>query len=105
MIPVQAIHHDSRYYYDPERYDPDRFTPEEIKKRPNFTFLPFGDGPRNCIGMRFGIVQTKVGIATLIRNFTFKHHENTRYPLLMDNANVVVTSVDKMNLMAEKIVQ
>lgn len=105
MIPVHAIHHDSRYYYDPERYDPDRFTPEEIKKRPHFTFLPFGDGPRNCIGMRFGMVQTKVGIATLIRNFTFKHHENTRYPLLMDNANVVVTSVDKMNLMAEKIVQ
>lgn len=42
MIPVHAIHHDSRYYYDPERFDPNRFTAEEIKERPHFTFLPFG---------------------------------------------------------------
>lgn len=41
-IPTHAIHHDSRYYYDPERFDPERFTPEEIAKRPNFTFMPFG---------------------------------------------------------------
>lgn len=42
MIPVHAIHHDSRYYYDPELFNPDRFSPEEINKRPHFTFLPFG---------------------------------------------------------------
>lgn len=53
--------------------------------------------------MRFGMAQSKLGIATLIKNFTFRHHENTRYPLLMDNTNVVVTSLGKMNLMAEKI--
>lgn len=43
MIPVHAIHHDSRYYYDPEHYNPDRFAPEEVQKRPHFTFLPFGN--------------------------------------------------------------
>jgi cytochrome P450 family 6 len=43
MIPVHAIHHDSRYYYDPERFDPERFAPDEVKKRPNLCFLPFGD--------------------------------------------------------------
>jgi cytochrome P450 family 6 len=42
LISVHSIHHDSRYYYDPECFDPERFTPEEIKKRPNFSFLPFG---------------------------------------------------------------
>jgi cytochrome P450 family 6 len=42
MIPVHAIHHDSRYYYDPYNFDPERFSTEEIKKRPTFTFLPFG---------------------------------------------------------------
>lgn len=62
-----------------------------------------GDGPRNCIGMRFGLIQTKLGLATLIKNFKFKLHENTRYPLLMDNANIVVTSLGKMNLLAKRI--
>lgn len=42
LIPIHAIHHDSRYYYDPELFNPDRFSPEEVKKRPQFTFLPFG---------------------------------------------------------------
>lgn len=42
FIPVHAIHHDSRYYYDPELFNPDRFTPEEIQKRHNYSFIPFG---------------------------------------------------------------
>jgi cytochrome P450 family 6 len=45
IIPVHAIHHDSRYYYDPYHYDPERFAPEEVKKRPPYTFLPFGIFP------------------------------------------------------------
>lgn len=43
FIPVHAIHHDSRYYYDPELFNPERFTPEEVKKRPHYAFLPFGN--------------------------------------------------------------
>lgn len=42
IIPNHAIHHDSRYYYDPELFNPDRFSSEEVKKRPHFAFLPFG---------------------------------------------------------------
>jgi cytochrome P450 family 6 len=43
LIPVHAIHHDSKYYYDPELFNPDRFSPEEVKKRHKFAFLPFGE--------------------------------------------------------------
>lgn len=43
IIPVHAIHHDSRYYYDPYYYNPERFSADEVKKRLAFTFLPFGD--------------------------------------------------------------
>lgn len=42
IIPVHAIHHDSKYYYDPELFNPDRFSPEEVKKRPKLCFLAFG---------------------------------------------------------------
>jgi len=51
LIPAYAIHHDYRYYPDPETFDPERFSPEEKAKRPNGTYMPFGDGPRLCIGM------------------------------------------------------
>lgn len=47
-----GMHYDKEYYPNPLNFDPERFTNEEIEKRPNFTFLPFGEGQRNCIGMR-----------------------------------------------------
>jgi len=50
MIPVNSIHHDPKYYPDPYTFDPERFSPEEKAKRQSGTYLPFGDGPRFCIG-------------------------------------------------------
>jgi cytochrome P450 family 6 len=51
-IPTVGFHYDERYWKDPETFDPERFTQEEIAKRPTNCYFPFGDGPRNCIGMR-----------------------------------------------------
>lgn len=53
--------------------------------------------------MRFAQVQVKLGLATLIKTFKFKHHEDTSYPMLMDNMNVVVTSLKPMKIIAEKV--
>ncbi|XP_037050890.1 probable cytochrome P450 6a21 [Bradysia coprophila] len=103
MIPVHAIHHDSRYYYDPEVFNPDRFSHEELKKRSHYSFLPFGDGPRNCMGMRFGQMQVKLGIATMIKNFKFSFHENTTYPLWLDTRGVMLMPLHPIRLVAEKI--
>lgn len=49
-IAVAGIHHDPEYYPDPEKFDPERFTDENKNKRPQYVYLPFGDGPRICIG-------------------------------------------------------
>lgn len=51
IIPMYNIHHDPRYYPNPQIFDPERFSPEQKSKRLNGTFIPFGDGPRMCIGI------------------------------------------------------
>lgn len=50
FVPIKAIHYDADYYENPERFDPDRFTEQRIKERNSFSHLPFGEGPRMCIG-------------------------------------------------------
>lgn len=49
-IPIIAIHNDPEYFSEPEKFDPERFTEETKKSRPNYTYFPFGEGPRICIG-------------------------------------------------------
>jgi cytochrome P450 family 6 len=49
-IPVFALHYGPTYFQPPQKFDPDRFTKENKYSRPNYTYLPFGEGPRMCIG-------------------------------------------------------
>lgn len=51
LIPAMGFNNDSQYYSDPEVFDPERFSPENVAQRHRFLFLPFGEGPRMCIGM------------------------------------------------------
>ena len=52
VIPHYAIQHDTKYYPDPLAYDPDRFLQDNVKSRPSYTYMPFGEGPRMCIGKK-----------------------------------------------------
>ena len=52
-IGTYSLQHDPEYYPDPYKFDPERFTPDKVKSREPFTFLPFGEGPRNCMGKVF----------------------------------------------------
>lgn len=52
-IPIYGLHHDEKYFSDPYKFDPERFSPENKNNITPGTYLPFGSGPRNCIGMAF----------------------------------------------------
>jgi len=92
IIPVYAIHHDPQYYPEPDRFDPERFSDEAKSFRPHFTYLPFGEGPRNCIGMRFGLLQTKVGLTVLLSNYEFGVCEKTKQPLELHPKSFITTA-------------
>ncbi|KAH7673105.1 cytochrome P450 3A4-like protein [Aphelenchoides avenae] len=71
-VPVFAIHYNPEYYPDPEKFDPDRFSPEEKANRDPLTFLPFGYGPRNCVGMRLAEFEIRTTLAVLLRHYNFR---------------------------------
>lgn len=50
VIPIYAIHHDPKYYPNPEKFDPDRFSENNKSEISKGAYLPFGEGPRICIG-------------------------------------------------------
>lgn len=63
FIPCTGYHLNSDYYPNPEKFDVERFSQEEKLKRHSHVFLPFGAGPRNCIGKNRFIYYSRIGIA------------------------------------------
>uniref|UniRef100_A0A182MT54 Cytochrome P450 n=1 Tax=Anopheles culicifacies TaxID=139723 RepID=A0A182MT54_9DIPT len=103
QVPVFAIHRDPELYPDPECFDPGRFSSEECKNRPPYTFLPFGEGPRMCIGMRFGMMQIKVGLVTLLRSFRFFPTEQTPERIVFDPKSFILSPIGGNYLRVEQV--
>ncbi|GAB1868967.1 Probable cytochrome P450 6a14 [Camponotus japonicus] len=83
-IPVLGLHRDPLIYPDPDKFDPERFNEDKVAARHPYTYLPFGEGPRICIGSRFGYLQTKVGLINLLSKFKFELDPRTMVPLTYD---------------------
>jgi cytochrome P450 len=66
-VPVYAVHRHRALWPDPDRFDPERFRPEAARARHRYAFLPFGAGPRVCIGMSFAMAEAAAILATLLR--------------------------------------
>ncbi|MEA2123242.1 MAG: hypothetical protein QOI80_24, partial [Solirubrobacteraceae bacterium] len=71
IIPVHAIHHDPRFWPEPEVFDPSRFLPENVRGRHRSAYLPFGGGRRICIGTSFALMETTLIAAMLSQRFVF----------------------------------
>ncbi|XP_046482183.1 probable cytochrome P450 6a13 [Neodiprion pinetum] len=84
IAPIYALHHDPEYYPEPDKFIPERFTDEAKSQRPALAYLPFGSGPRVCIGLRFAEQQTKLGLVKLVENFKITLCEKSQNPLQLD---------------------
>lgn len=111
-VPIIGIHRDERYYPNPLKFDPERFSEENKDSFDPATFLPFGLGPRFCIGMllcehsiltlyltindilgnRFALLETKALIFHMLSNFTFEPCEKTQIPLKLKKAGFAFTA-------------
>ena len=72
MVSPWALHHSPRLWSDPERFDPDRFLPAAEAARHRYSYLPFGAGPRVCLGSHFGYMEAQFALAVLMRRYRFE---------------------------------
>uniref|UniRef100_A0A6I8PP63 Thromboxane-A synthase n=1 Tax=Ornithorhynchus anatinus TaxID=9258 RepID=A0A6I8PP63_ORNAN len=85
IIPTFVLHRDSEHWPEPEKFLPERFSKEEKASHNPYVFLPFGAGPRNCIGMRFALLNMKAALIHLLQNFSVEPCKETPIPLELDS--------------------
>ncbi|KAK7788924.1 hypothetical protein R5R35_014076 [Gryllus longicercus] len=83
---MYGLHHDPEYFPNPEKFDPERFNEENIHNIKPFTYMPFGMGPRNCIGMRFALMEAKIALIYLLANFDLCRVEKTPEKVVFDKS-------------------
>uniref|UniRef100_A0A1B6LA08 Cytochrome P450 n=1 Tax=Graphocephala atropunctata TaxID=36148 RepID=A0A1B6LA08_9HEMI len=81
-IPIRGFHMDPKVYPDPEIFNPDRFVDNNFK--PNSMYMPFGDGPRICIAMRFAIMEMKIFLAKIVLQYSIDVDRKTKFPFAFD---------------------
>ncbi|XP_003242904.1 probable cytochrome P450 6a13 isoform X1 [Acyrthosiphon pisum] len=99
IIPTFSLHYDPKYFSDPEVFNPERFSPKEKAMRPNGVYLPFGDGPRLCIGKRFAEMEMKLALVEILSKFEVEPSEKTMIPVQFSKLSVVVIPRDEKILL------
>ncbi|KAM9210120.1 cytochrome P450 3A8-like [Dugong dugon] len=81
IVPVFVLHRDPELWPEPEKFLPERFSKENKDNIDPYVYLPFGTGPRNCIGMRFALMNMKLAVIRVLQEFSIKPCKETQIPL------------------------
>ncbi|XP_073325890.1 cytochrome P450 3A40-like [Pagrus major] len=85
MVPIYTLHRDPALWSEPEAFKPERFSKENKDNIDPYAFLPFGAGPRNCIGMRFALLMMRLALVEILQKFSFVTCKETDIPLELGN--------------------
>ncbi|KAK2909571.1 hypothetical protein QQF64_000419 [Cirrhinus molitorella] len=104
MVPTYALHRDPDYWSDPESFKPERFTKGNKESIDPYMYMPFGLGPRNCIGMRFAQVTMKLAIVEILQRFDVSVCAETQVPLELGISGFLAPKVPiKLKLNPRKV--
>lgn len=82
FVPIYAVHHHASIWNEPETFDPDRFLPEAAKSRHRYAYMPFGAGPRVCIGNAFAMTEAVIILAVILQKLRFRTIDKTPQPIM-----------------------
>ncbi|CAH1154521.1 unnamed protein product [Phaedon cochleariae] len=100
IVPVLGMHRDPDFYQDPLKWNPDRF---ENRNQKLPAYFPFGDGPRNCIGLRYAYMQVRLGLATILRNYKVLPSPATEKPLKIHPDTFLLRFTQRVHLKFRKL--
>ncbi|KFO19785.1 Cytochrome P450 3A14 [Fukomys damarensis] len=78
MVPMFVLQRDSKYWPEPDKFHPERFSKKNKENIDPYIYMPFGNGPRNCIGMRFALMNMKLALIRVLQNFSFHPCKETQ---------------------------
>jgi len=83
FLPIWALHRHEQHWEQPEEFRPERFDPQKGEQRNKFQYLPFGAGPRVCVGADFAMMQAQIILATILQHFRFRACAPEPRPVMM----------------------
>ncbi|XP_063709950.1 probable cytochrome P450 9f2 [Culicoides brevitarsis] len=98
FIPLIALHHDPNFFAEPEKFDPERFSDENKDAIVSGAYLPFGIGPRYCIGNRFGSMEIKTFFFYMLRKYEIDFVKETENSIKVKLGSFNVTPANDLHL-------
>ena len=83
-VNTMGIHSNPKYYETPDTFNPDHFSKEAKAKRSPYAYVAFGQGPRNCIGMRLALLEAKLALASVVKEYRILPSSKTTEPMVLD---------------------
>jgi len=95
-FPIYVLHHNPEYWPEPELFKPERFLKENSSSLVPYAWVPFGSGPRACIGERFAMTEIKIAMVKMLQKFRLETDETTKIELL--NGDMLILSFKNINI-------